>query len=76
MARKSRERHNAAPDGPKALDAQTKATAARSRATAPAIQDEVRRFRAGKLNSGAFMAASSIRIAMADTLSGDDRDPA
>lgn len=67
-ARKSRERHAAAPDGPKALDSAMKAAALQPKPEAPASQDSILAFWAERLNAGAFVAASSIKISLANAL--------
>lgn len=67
-ARKSRERHDQAPDGPKALDGVMKAAASKPKAEAPASQDQILTFWAEKLNSGAYVAASAIKVGTANAL--------
>lgn len=68
VARKSRERQPEAPQGPKALDGVMSAAARQPQAAPPASHDEMKAFWAEKLNTEAFVAPSSISVAMATDL--------
>ena len=71
VARKSREKQPEAPEGPKALDAamDRAATAASAPAApAPASPDDVLAFWADKIRNASFVAASAIKIDMANEL--------